>query len=88
MKEATGELNMTVVALVAVAAVGALFYFAIWPMIQRAVVQQTCDVYGTGWTAVKVPGAEDVNQGSNATVSKWACCPDATYNSQTCKPAE
>ncbi len=89
MKEATGELNMTVVALVAVAAVGALFYFAIWPMIQRAVVQQTCDVYGTGWVAVKT-GAEDVNQGSNATVSKWACCPQGTttYNAQTCKPAE
>lgn len=35
MKEATGELNMTVVTLVAVAAVAALFYFFLWPMIQK-----------------------------------------------------
>ena len=46
MKEATGELNMTVITLVAVAAVGALFYFVIWPVIQRMVVNQTCSSYG------------------------------------------
>ena len=34
MKEATGELNMTVVTVVAIAAVGAFFYFFIWPGIQ------------------------------------------------------
>ena len=38
MKEATGELNMTVVTLVAVSALAALFAFVIWPIIQRMVV--------------------------------------------------
>ena len=31
MKEATGELNMTVVTIVAIAALLAFFYFLIWP---------------------------------------------------------
>ena len=34
MKEATGELNMTVITVVAIAAVGAFFYAFIWPTIQ------------------------------------------------------
>ena len=34
MKEATGELNMTVVTIVAIAALVAFFYFAIWPTLQ------------------------------------------------------
>ena len=33
MKEATGELNMTVITIIAIAAVGALFYVFVWPMI-------------------------------------------------------
>ena len=35
MKEATGELNMTVVTVVAIAAVGAFFYAFIWPGIKN-----------------------------------------------------
>ena len=34
MKEATGELNMTVVTVVAIAALVAIFYAFIWPIIQ------------------------------------------------------
>ena len=34
MKEATGELNMTVVTVVAIAAVGTFFYLMIWPGIK------------------------------------------------------
>ncbi len=34
MKEATGELNMTVVTVVAIAAVGSFFYLFVWPTIQ------------------------------------------------------
>ena len=41
MKEATGELNMTVIAIVAIAAVGAFFYAFIWPAIQRSVKNNT-----------------------------------------------
>ena len=35
MKEATGELNMTVVTIVAIGALLAFFYAVIWPSIQR-----------------------------------------------------
>ena len=35
MKEATGELNMTVVTVVAIAAVAAFFYAFIWPTIKN-----------------------------------------------------
>ena len=34
MKEATGELNMTVITVVAIAAVGLLFTMFVWPNIQ------------------------------------------------------
>ena len=42
MKEATGELNMTVVTVVAIAAIGAFFYFFIWPGIQGGLIKNTC----------------------------------------------
>ena len=42
MKEATGELNMTVVTVVAIAAVGGFFYFFIWPGIQGGLIKNTC----------------------------------------------
>jgi len=41
MKEATGELNMTVVTVVAIAAVGAFFYAFIWPGIQQSIERST-----------------------------------------------
>ena len=41
MKEATGELNMTVVTVVAIAAVGAFFYAFIWPSIKANLLAQT-----------------------------------------------
>ena len=42
MKEATGELNMTVVTVVAIAAVGAFFYAFIWPGIKTGLMKNTC----------------------------------------------
>ena len=41
MKEATGELNMTVITVVAIAAVGALFTFFVWPNIQANLMLNT-----------------------------------------------
>ena len=41
MKEATGELNMTVITVVAIAAVGAFFYAFIWPAIKSNLLAQT-----------------------------------------------
>lgn len=74
MKEATGELNMTVVTLVAVAAVAALFYFFLWPMIQKMVAIQTCSTYGNGWTAKYVKEISGAT-GTDAKVNEYMCCP-------------
>ena len=41
MKEATGELNMTVITVVAIAAVGAFFTVFIWPRIKNSVTSST-----------------------------------------------
>jgi hypothetical protein len=75
MKEATGELNMTVITLVAVAAIAAIFYFVLWPLVQQQLVSQTCrTTYGPDYVAVK-QGNNTYNQGtSQATVRKWKCC--------------
>ena len=43
MKEATGELNMTVITVVAIAAVAAFFYAVIWPNIKVSVVNNQCE---------------------------------------------
>ena len=87
MKEATGELNMTVITLVAIAAIAALFYLFVWPIIQRTIAQQTCNVYGTYYTAKKVEDAGVTNK-----ANKWECCPDtakgAPANDTTCIAAD
>lgn len=41
MKEATGELNMTVVTVVAIAAVAAFFYAFVWPSIKTSINSAT-----------------------------------------------
>lgn len=41
MKEATGELNITVITIIAIAAVAALFYAFIWPMIKNNIDRST-----------------------------------------------
>lgn len=41
MKEATGELNMTVVTVVAIAAVAAFFYAVIWPSVKTNITNST-----------------------------------------------
>jgi hypothetical protein len=92
MKEATGELNMTVVTLIAIAAIGAIFYFVVWPLIQRQVVNQSCrTTYGPNWVAAR--GENDDISGGNtqATVHEWWCCPSeaaaATPMEPDCHPA-
>jgi hypothetical protein len=41
MKEATGELNMTVITVVAIAAVAAFFYAFVWPSIRANITNST-----------------------------------------------
>ncbi len=82
MKEATGELNMTVITVIAIAAVAALFYAFVWPMIQRTIVQRTCDAYGTGYTAQQSDDPTLCN-GSNDNTKCWICKCDSTKGSCT-----
>jgi len=83
MKEASGELNMTVVTIVAVAAVGTLFVLLVYPMIQGAVASQSCKAYGDGWHAVSRGKTTDT-EGRN--VTKYACCPkgQTQYSATKC----
>ena len=84
MKEATGELNMTVITLIAIAAIGAVFYFVVWPIVQASLVSNTCrSAYGPDFQAVR--GAERSDAG-NATTFEWTCVNEATgecYDSET-----
>ena len=73
MKEATGELNMTVITVIAVVAIGLLFYLVIWPMVQSMIVQQTCNTYGPDWKATRGNGTTLGSAGA-AEVSTWKCC--------------
>ena len=81
MKEATGELNMTVITVIAIGAIGALFYAFVWPMIQRSIVQQTCNAYGTNASGKKytaVRGQLGAGDNSNEKNYQWKCCPEGT----------
>ncbi len=49
MKEATGELNMTVVTIVAIAALVGFFYLVIWPVIQTGMtLSSACNASNGG----------------------------------------
>jgi len=49
MKEATGELNMTVITVVAIAAVAGIFYAFVWPAIQTSIKRNTCEAQCPGY---------------------------------------
>jgi len=54
LKEATGELNMTVVTVVAVAALVAFFYLVIWPVLQSGMtLNSACNSSNGGMTYYK-----------------------------------
>lgn len=74
MKEATGELNMTVVTVVAIAAVGAFFYAFVWPSIRAGLMKNTCtNVCPVGDDQSR---AVSVNKGEAGT---YICsCPDGS----------
>ena len=85
MKEATGELNMTVVTLIAIGAIGGLFYLFVWPMIQRTIVERTCQTYGTSFHATpnNSQNAQTAGGASDAKVSAWLCCKNGVYSTKT-----
>ena len=87
MKEATGELNMTVITVIAIAAVAALFYAFVWPMIQRTIVERTCQTYGPEYHATKDNSnsngcidANEISDPGNDKTAKWYCCKNSGGN--------
>lgn len=46
MKEATGELNITVITIIAIAAIATLFYTFVWPSIKGQLTSSTCKSFG------------------------------------------
>ena len=78
MKEATGELNMTVVAIVAIAAVGAFFYAFVWPAIQTNIrLSNACSTAGSG----------DYHDSDNGIVCADGTCCVAAQDSENCDSA-
>ena len=74
MKEATGELNMTVVTVVAIAAVAAFFYAFIWPGIKTTIQSQSICANGPNYTVGTSGQADYVSCGStNNATGKYTC---------------
>ena len=78
MKEATGELNMTVVTVVAIAAVAAFFYAFVWPNVKNMIQANTycsmaqcsqCESNGNGSTVCQACQAYD-EQGESVWTGK------------------
>lgn len=84
MKEATGELNMTVITVVAIAAVGLLFTLFVWPNIQANLAINTAcaniDNNGNYETSDK-----NIANGTDGYVSCTAFECTAYYNGRTFK---
>ena len=75
MKEATGELNMTVITVVAIAAIAAIFYAFIWPSIQKQLIaKNACSASG---------GQNYEDSGSNYSVKCGNGSCEVTYNNKT-----
>ena len=71
MKEATGELNMTVVTVVAIAALIAFFYLVIWPSVKTGMaLTSACNsAGGTGFTSGDANGEHVTCTAASGTVT-------------------
>lgn len=82
MKEATGELNMTVITVVAIAAVGLIFTLFVWPNIQANMMMNTAcsniDMYGNYEQTQGDDHTEGSSQEGTITCEDFECT--ATYN--------
>ena len=56
MKEASGELNMTLITIIAVGIIGAIFY-ALYPVIKNAISNQ--------WSSNSTQGSGEINKINN-----------------------
>lgn len=77
MKDASGELSMTVITILAVVAVGGIFALFVWPIIQQQLANSTCKTYGKDYKASKVASS---GGGSifNLSQNTYECCPEGT----------
>jgi hypothetical protein len=78
---------MTVITVVAIGAIGALFYAFVWPMIQRAIVNNTCSAFGKNKSGKNYIAVRGTAGGSgNEKTNTWYCCPDGTtkYDATVC----
>ena len=79
MKEATGELNMTVITVIAIAAIAGIFYAFVWPMIQTSIRNNTCSAFGNNWKASESSTDTKCVVGeADADGKVWYCCPPAS----------
>lgn len=83
MKEATGELNMTVITVVAIAAVGLLFTLFVWPNIQSNLAIQTAcaNLDAKGNYTTSKGGYDTVNSDGYVSCTSFSCT--AIYNGNT-----
>ncbi len=81
MKEATGELNMTVVTVVAIAAILAFFYLIIWPTIRTSLSLTTaCSSAGNSTMTFK-----DDNNKDSIICANGTCTDQETQTSKVCQ---
>lgn len=83
MKEATGELNMTVITVVAIAAIAALFTIFIMPQIQANIAMQTAcsNIDANGNYSGTVDDGIETKETSAVSCSSFTCT--AQYNGRT-----
>lgn len=79
MKEATGELNMTVITVIAIAAIGVIFYTLVWPIIKNNINQSTkcanaiCDECASGAKTTSCIYYEYDDEGNTTGTSNISC---------------
>ncbi len=82
MKEATGELNMTVITVVAIAAVGLLFTAFVWPNIQsNLAINTACSQVDNNGNYTTTDTSIKPNTNGYVTCKGFKCT--AYYNSRT-----
>ena len=81
MKEATGELNMTVITVVAIAAVGLLFTVFVWPNIQSNLALSTACSQVNNKGNYKIEDGTASNANGFASCSAYTC--KVIYNGKT-----
>jgi hypothetical protein len=82
MKEATGELNMTVITVVAIAAVGLLFTLFVWPNIQaNLAINTACANIDNNGNYVTADQGINENSDGYVKCTNFNCT--ANYNKRT-----